>query len=61
MSYVTVVVLIVFALILMNTLSVVLVCIPETSRIARNIVMSQGRKGMDNEAIDDFKGLVCFR
>jgi hypothetical protein len=23
--------------------------------------MSQGRKGMDNEAIDDFKGLVCFR
>ena len=39
----------------------VLVCIPETSRIARNIVMSQGRKGMDNEAIDDFKGLVCFR
>ena len=38
-----------------------LVCIPETSRIARNIVMSQGRKGMDNEAIDDFKGLVCFR
>jgi len=42
-------------------LFVVLVCIPETSRIARNIVMSQGRKGMDNEAIDDFKGLVCFR
>lgn len=42
-------------------LLVVLVCIPETSRIARNIVMSQGRKGMDNEAIDDFKGLVCFR
>eukprot|EP00804_Cyclotella_cryptica_P027576 CCRYP_007513-RB/>CCRYP_007513-RB protein AED:0.01 eAED:0.01 QI:528/1/1/1/1/1/3/448/742 len=38
-----------------------LVCIPETSRIARNIVMSQGRKGMDNEPIDDFKGLVCFR
>ena len=38
-----------------------LVCIPETSRIARNIVMSQGRKGMDNEAVDDFKGLVCFR
>ena len=28
-----------------------LVCIPETSRIARNIVMSQGRKGMDNEPI----------
>ncbi|KAL7528492.1 hypothetical protein ACHAXR_005631 [Thalassiosira sp. AJA248-18] len=38
-----------------------LVCIPETSRIARNIVMSQGRKGMDNESVDDFKGLVCFR
>lgn len=32
-----------------------LVCIPETSRIARNIVMSQGRKGMDNEPVDDFK------
>ena len=38
-----------------------LVCVPETSRIARNIVMSQGRKGMDNEPVDDFKGLVCFR
>ncbi|KAL7465001.1 hypothetical protein ACHAXS_005333 [Conticribra weissflogii] len=38
-----------------------LVCIPETSRIARNIVMAQGRKGMDNEPVDDFKGLVCFR
>ena len=40
-----------------------LVCIPETSRIARNIVLSQQgrRKGMDNEPIDDFKGLVCFR
>ncbi|KAL9183212.1 hypothetical protein ACHAXT_004999 [Thalassiosira profunda] len=38
-----------------------LVCIPETSRIARNIVMSHARKGMDNEPIDDFKGLVCFR
>jgi len=38
-----------------------LVCIPESSRIARNIVMSQGRKGMDNEPVDDFKGLVCFR
>jgi len=38
-----------------------LVCIPETSRIARNIVMSQGRKGMDNEPVDDFKGLICFR
>ena len=23
--------------------------------------MSQGRKGMDNEPVDDFKGLVCFR
>jgi hypothetical protein len=44
-----------------HMLLTVLVCIPETSRIARNIVMSQGRKGMDNEAIDDFKGLVCFR
>ncbi|KAL3776230.1 hypothetical protein ACHAW5_008261 [Stephanodiscus triporus] len=40
-----------------------LVCIPETSRIARNIVLSQQgrRNGMDNEPIDDFKGLVCFR
>ncbi|KAL3807270.1 LOW QUALITY PROTEIN: hypothetical protein ACHAXA_004086 [Cyclostephanos tholiformis] len=40
-----------------------LVCIPETSRIARNIVLSQQgrRRGMDNEPIDDFKGLVCFR
>ncbi len=40
-----------------------LVCIPETSRIARNIVLNQQgrRKGMDNEPIDDFKGLVCFR
>ena len=38
-----------------------LVCVPETSRIARNIVMSQGRGGMDNEPVDDFKGLVCFR
>uniref|UniRef100_A0A7S2U6Y8 DUF262 domain-containing protein n=1 Tax=Attheya septentrionalis TaxID=420275 RepID=A0A7S2U6Y8_9STRA len=37
-----------------------LVCVPETAMIARNIVMSQG-KGMDNEPIDDFKGLVCFR
>lgn len=37
-----------------------LVCVPETARIARNIVMAQG-KGMDNEPIDDFKGLVCFR
>lgn len=40
-----------------------LVCVPETSRIARNIVLCQQsrRKGMDNEPIDDFKGLVCFR
>jgi hypothetical protein len=40
-----------------------LVCMPETSRIARNIVLSQQgrRRGMDNEPIDDFKGLVCFR
>ena len=37
-----------------------LVCVPETGRIARNIVMAQG-KGMDIEPIDDFKGLVCFR
>jgi len=37
-----------------------LVCVPDTPSIARNIVMSQG-KGMDNEPIDDFKGLVCFR
>lgn len=37
-----------------------LVCIPESSTIARSLVMSQG-KGKDNEPIDDFKGLVCFR
>ena len=37
-----------------------LVCVPESPVIARNIVMSQG-KGKDNEVIDDFKGLVCFR
>ena len=37
-----------------------LVCIPDSATIARNIVMSQG-KGMDNEPIDDFKGLVSFR
>jgi hypothetical protein len=37
-----------------------LVCVPESAAIARNIVMGQG-KGMDHEAIDDFKGLVCFR
>jgi hypothetical protein len=37
-----------------------LVCITASSRIARNIVMGQG-KGKNNEPIDDFKGLVCFR
>lgn len=37
-----------------------LVCVPENSTIARSLVMSQG-KGKDNEPIDDFKGLVCFR
>ena len=37
-----------------------LVCIPENAAIARNIVMGQA-KGKDNEVIDDFKGLVCFR
>ena len=37
-----------------------LVCIPESPVIARNLVTAQG-KGMDNEPIDDFKGLVCFR
>jgi len=37
-----------------------LVCVPESSTIARSLVMSQG-KGKDNECIDDFKGLVCFR
>ena len=37
-----------------------LCCVPETATIARNIVMGQG-KGMNTEAIDDFKGLVCFR
>jgi len=37
-----------------------LVCVSETPRIARNIVMGQN-KGMNNEPIDDFKGLVCFR
>eukprot|EP00980_Cylindrotheca_fusiformis_P015783 scaffold4590_cov112-Cylindrotheca_fusiformis.AAC.1 len=37
-----------------------LVCVPENAAIARNIVMGQG-KGKDNEPIDDFKGLVCFR
>jgi len=38
-----------------------LVCIPENPRIARNIVMSQIKKGLDNEPIDDFKGVICFR
>ncbi len=37
-----------------------LVCVPDNSTIARSLVMSQG-KGKDNEPIDDFKGLVCFR
>lgn len=37
-----------------------LVCIPESGSIARNICMAQG-KGMNNEPIDDFKGLLCFR
>lgn len=37
-----------------------LVCIPESPTIARNIVMGQG-KGKDNEPIDDFKGITCFR
>ncbi|KAL3934609.1 MAG: hypothetical protein SGBAC_009710 [Bacillariaceae sp.] len=37
-----------------------LVCVPESAAIARNIVMGQG-KGKDHEIIDDFKGLVCFR
>ena len=37
-----------------------LVCIPESQAIARNLVTAQG-KGMDNEPIDDFKGLLCFR
>mmetsp|Transcript_23976 Transcript_23976/g.29440 ORF Transcript_23976/g.29440 Transcript_23976/m.29440 type:complete len:764 (-) Transcript_23976:95-2386(-) len=35
-------------------------CIPESGDIARNLVLGQG-KGMNNESIDDFKGLVCFR
>jgi len=37
-----------------------LVCSTVDSSIARNIVMGQG-KGKNNEPIDDFKGLVCFR
>ncbi|CAJ1946582.1 unnamed protein product [Cylindrotheca closterium] len=37
-----------------------LVCVPESAAIARNIVMGQG-KGKDHEIIDDFKGLVCYR
>lgn len=37
-----------------------LVCVPEDSRMARNLVMGQG-KGKNNEPIDDFKGQVCFR
>lgn len=31
-----------------------------TSRMARNMAMGQG-KGKNNEAIDDFKGIVCFQ
>lgn len=37
-----------------------LVCVPESATIARSLVMAQG-KGKNNEPIDDFKGLVCFR
>lgn len=37
-----------------------LVCSSADNIIARNIVMGQG-KGKNNEPIDDFKGLVCFR
>lgn len=37
-----------------------LVCSTVDSGIARNIVMGQG-KGKNNEPVDDFKGLVCFR
>jgi len=37
-----------------------LVCVPESPSIARSLVLAQG-KGKDNEPIDDFKGLVCFR
>lgn len=37
-----------------------LACVPESSAIARSMVISQG-KGKNNEVIDDFKGLVCFR
>lgn len=37
-----------------------LVCIPESATIARNIIMGQS-KGKDTEPIDDFKGITCFR
>ena len=37
-----------------------LVCSSNDASIARNMVMGQG-KGKNNEPIDDFKGLVCFR
>jgi hypothetical protein len=37
-----------------------LVCKTPNAAMARNIVRGQG-KGKNNEAIDDFKGTVCFR
>jgi hypothetical protein len=36
-----------------------LVCIPSSTRIARNIVMGLG-KGKNLEPVDEFKGMVCF-
>mmetsp|Transcript_3999 Transcript_3999/g.8863 ORF Transcript_3999/g.8863 Transcript_3999/m.8863 type:complete len:644 (+) Transcript_3999:154-2085(+) len=36
-----------------------LVCIPSDTKMARNIVMGQG-KGKNIEPVDSFKGLVCF-
>jgi len=36
-----------------------LVCIPSDTKIARNIVMGQG-KGKNIEPVDEFKGMVCF-
>jgi hypothetical protein len=36
-----------------------LICIPANTRIARNIVMGLG-KGKNMEAVDEFKGMVCF-
>ena len=38
----------------------VILCIPETTRIARNMVMGLG-KGKNLEPVDEFKGMVCFR